>query len=42
MKSHTEYLWLNTKNRYEIVNVTSQVEEALAKSGGVNTKGHEE
>ena len=33
MKTHTEYLWLNTKNRYEIVNITSQIEEALAKSG---------
>lgn len=33
MKSHTHYIWLNTKNRYEIVNITSQVEEALAKSG---------
>ncbi|MEI8176780.1 MAG: secondary thiamine-phosphate synthase enzyme YjbQ [Candidatus Omnitrophota bacterium] len=33
MKSHTGYLWLNTKNRYDIVNITPQVEEALAKSG---------
>jgi len=33
MKSCTDYLWLNTKNRYEIVNITPQVEEALAKSG---------
>ena len=33
MKSHTQYLWLNTKNRYEIVNITPQVEEVLAKSG---------
>ena len=32
MKSHTEYIWLNTKNRYEIVNITSQVEEAVEKS----------
>ena len=32
MKSHTEYLWLNTKNRCEIVNITPQVEEAVAKS----------
>jgi secondary thiamine-phosphate synthase enzyme len=33
MKSHTEYLWLNTKNRYDIVNITSQVEAAIEKSG---------
>ena len=33
MKSYTERLWFNTKNRREIINVTSQVEEALDKSG---------
>lgn len=33
MKSHTQYLWLNTKKREEFVNITPQVEEALAKSG---------
>lgn len=33
MKSHTEYLWMNTKERYAIVNVTSQVEDAIRKSG---------
>ncbi len=33
MKSYTDYIWLNTKNRYDIVNITSQVEDALAKSG---------
>lgn len=33
MKSYTNYLWLNTKNRYEIVNITPQVEEAVEKSG---------
>ena len=33
MKSYTDYIWLNTKNRYEIVNINSQVEEAVAKSG---------
>ena len=32
MKSHTEYIWLNTKNRYEIVNITPQVERAVDKS----------
>ena len=33
MKSHTEYIWMNTENRYEIVNITSQVEQAVTKSG---------
>ena len=33
MKAYTHYLWLNTKNRYDIVNITPQVEEAVAKSG---------
>ena len=33
MKSHTDYLWFNTKNRQEFINITPQVEEALAKSG---------
>jgi len=33
MKSHTEYLTLNTKDRYSIVNITSQVESAVKKSG---------
>jgi thiamine phosphate synthase YjbQ (UPF0047 family) len=33
MKSHTDYIWMNTKNRYEIVNITSQVESAVKKSG---------
>ena len=33
MKSHTEYLWMNTKDRYAIVNITSKVEEELRKSG---------
>ena len=33
MKSHTEYLFMNTPNRYAIVNITSQVERALEKSG---------
>ena len=32
MKSYTDYIWLNTKNRYDIVNITQQVEDALAKS----------
>ncbi len=33
MKFHTEYLWFNTKKHREYVNVTSQVEEILGKSG---------
>jgi secondary thiamine-phosphate synthase enzyme len=33
VKAHTEYLWMNTGNRYEIVNITSQVEAAVKKSG---------
>ena len=33
MKSHTEYIWMNTGNRYEIVNITSHVESAVKKSG---------
>ncbi len=33
MKSHTEYLTFNTKNRYEIVNITPQVAQAIKKSG---------
>ena len=33
MKSYTQYLQLHTPKRYQIVNITPQVEEALAKSG---------
>ena len=32
MKSHTQYLWFNTKNRQEFINITPQVEEAVKKS----------
>ncbi|MCX5702791.1 MAG: YjbQ family protein, partial [Candidatus Omnitrophica bacterium] len=32
MNSHTEYLWFNTKNRQEFINITPQVEEAVKKS----------
>ena len=32
MKSHTEYLFMNTAHRYAIVNITSQVEDAVEKS----------
>jgi len=33
MKHFTEYVWMNTSERYDIVNITSQVESALKKSG---------
>jgi len=33
MKSHTEYLWFDTKTKREFINITDKVEEALAKSG---------
>jgi secondary thiamine-phosphate synthase enzyme len=33
MKAYTEYLVFNTEKRYEIVNITPQVEKALDKSG---------
>ena len=33
MKSHTEYLWFDTKKKREFINITSQVEESLQKSG---------
>jgi secondary thiamine-phosphate synthase enzyme len=33
MRSHTEYLVFNTEKRYEIINITPQVEKALEKSG---------
>lgn len=33
MKSRTEYIQLQTQNRYEIVNITSRVESAVEKSG---------
>lgn len=33
MKSYTQYLWFNTKERQEFINITPQVKEALKKSG---------
>jgi secondary thiamine-phosphate synthase enzyme len=33
MKFHTEYLWFNTKNHREYINITDEVEKALKKSG---------
>ncbi len=32
MRSHTEYLWFNTRKHREFINITDKVEEALAKS----------
>jgi secondary thiamine-phosphate synthase enzyme len=32
MKSHTTYLWFNTKRRQEILDITDDVEEAVAAS----------
>src|SRR6266446_1842367 len=32
MKSYTEYLWFNTKRRHEYINITPEVERAVAKS----------
>jgi len=33
MISHREEIWFNTKNRQEFINITSQAEEAVKKSG---------
>src|SRR5690554_6841597 len=33
MKSHREYLYFNTKERVELINITTNVEEVLDKSG---------
>ncbi len=33
MKSHTQYLWFNTEKRYDFVNITGDVEQAVRKSG---------
>ncbi len=32
MKSHTEYLWFNTKKQREFINITGDLEKALAKA----------
>ncbi len=32
MKAYTEYLWMNTSNRKELVNITDRVYQALLKS----------
>jgi secondary thiamine-phosphate synthase enzyme len=33
MKSHTEYLWFNTKKHREYINITDDVESIVKKSG---------
>ena len=33
MKTFTDYIWFNTKKRYDFLNITPQVEEVLNKSG---------
>jgi secondary thiamine-phosphate synthase enzyme len=33
MKFHTEYLWFNTKNHREYINITDQVQGAVTQSG---------
>ena len=33
MKTYTQYLIFNTKEKYDFINITSEVEEALKKSG---------
>ena len=33
MKSHTQYLWFNTSHRREYINITRDVEKAVADSG---------
>ncbi len=33
MKSHTEYLWFNTKKRREIIHITDTVRQIVKKSG---------
>ena len=33
MKTYTDYLYFNTANRQEFINITDQVDEALRKSG---------
>jgi secondary thiamine-phosphate synthase enzyme len=33
MKTYTQYLWFNTRQRQEFLNITAQVQEAIEKSG---------
>jgi secondary thiamine-phosphate synthase enzyme len=32
MKAHTEYLWFNTRKHREFINITDEIEKALAKA----------
>ena len=32
MKTYTEYLWFNTKNRIDFINITPQIEKCIEKS----------
>src|SRR5207245_9468610 len=33
MKSHTHYLWFNTKSRQEIIDITDEVADQVGRSG---------
>ncbi|MFQ5914188.1 MAG: secondary thiamine-phosphate synthase enzyme YjbQ [Nitrospinota bacterium] len=33
MKAHTEYVWFNTKNHRDYINITGKVEDTVEKSG---------
>ena len=33
MNAYTDYLWFNTEKKYDIINITPQVDAALRKSG---------
>lgn len=33
MKSHTQYLWFNTKKKREFINITAELDKALGQSG---------
>ncbi len=33
MKSYTEHIWFNTKNKTEFINITPQIEKCLKESG---------
>jgi len=33
MKSHSKYLWFNTKTRQELINITDMIQEEINESG---------
>jgi len=33
MKTHTHYLWFNTRDRHDLINVTRELEDAVRESG---------